>query len=261
MCALAHYLEAQGIATVLIGLVPQHVQRMKPPRALLVPFELGRPFGEPSDAQFQRDVLQAALGLLQEPTGPAIHYYDKDAPSSVPVEGFSCPVNFAEPTAETTGLETLLMEVRLLMPWFDRALARRGQTMTGTSGMEIEAICELVWQLINTATPASEQDAQETSDTEATGVADKTPFGDRVKLAIEDLKAFYIEAVMEQPKPGSATQIQQWFWEETSAGQLIFALRKACWDHANSALKLHARFTLVPAARAREWDAQQTGES
>ena len=51
--------------TVLIGLVPQHVDRMRPPRALLVPFELGRPLGAPGDPAFQHRVLDAALQLAQ----------------------------------------------------------------------------------------------------------------------------------------------------------------------------------------------------
>lgn len=256
MCALAHYLESLGIATLLIGLVPQHVERMKPPRALLVPFELGRPFGEPGDAAFQRDVLSAALTLLQHATVPAVQWYEKDAPSSAPVEGFSCPVNFAQPTAQDADLGALLTEVRLLMPWFDRGLKRRGQTMTGTSGIDVESICELVWALVKP--DSGDVDLPNLGDPDTTSTV---AFGDRTKLAIEDLKAFYAEAVMEQPNPGSAAQIQQWFWEETSAGKLIFALRKACWDHTDSVLQAHARFTLIPAARAREWDAKQTAES
>ena len=61
VCGLAHCLEGEGIATVVIGLIPQHVRAMKPPRALLAPFELGRPLGLPSDLDLQRKVLFNAL--------------------------------------------------------------------------------------------------------------------------------------------------------------------------------------------------------
>jgi len=235
---------------VLIGLIPQHVERMQPPRALVVPFELGRPLGEPSDADFQRDVLRAAFDLLAAPAGPAVGVFEKDAPSSAPVEGWSCPVNFAAPVADATGLAQLLTEVELLHPWFDRAYARRGQTMTGTSGMEADAICRLLWSLVQQDTPEIEPSLLADADLR---------FGDRAKLAVEDLKAFYAEAATEQPKPGSAAQIQHWFWEETSAGQLIFDLRKALWEHEDSILQAHARFTLIPAARARAWDLANDG--
>ena len=232
---------------MLVGLIPQHVERMRPPRALVVPFELGRPFGEPGDAQFQRDVLTAALDLLQAPAGPATSFYEKDAPSSTPIEGWSCPVNFAEPAATATELDRLLTEVQLLSPWFDRARSRRGQTITGTSGLEVEGICRLLWSLLQN---------EAISLASSSAVPADTRFGDRVKLAIEDLKAFYAEAVTEQPNPGSAMQVQQWFWHETVAGELLFKLRKACWEHEDGILQAHARFTLIPAAIARAWDAQ-----
>ena len=49
---LAHYFEGAGIPTVVIALIPQHAERIKPPRTLAVPFILGRPFGSPGDADF-----------------------------------------------------------------------------------------------------------------------------------------------------------------------------------------------------------------
>jgi len=57
--ALGHYLEEEGIATVAIALIRPQAENTKPPRALWVPFELGRPFGPPSDAAFQKRVLLA----------------------------------------------------------------------------------------------------------------------------------------------------------------------------------------------------------
>ena len=66
MSALGHYLEEEGIATVAIALIRPQAVNTKPPRALWVPFELGRPFGPPSDAAFQKRVLLAALHMLVE---------------------------------------------------------------------------------------------------------------------------------------------------------------------------------------------------
>ena len=56
MGALGHYLEEEGIATVGISLIRPQTENTKPPRALWVPFELGRPFGPPSDPEFQNAV-------------------------------------------------------------------------------------------------------------------------------------------------------------------------------------------------------------
>ena len=70
--ALAHYLEDEGLATVAISLIRPQTENTKPPRALWVPFELGRPFGPPSDTAFQKRVILAALGMLERDNGPVI---------------------------------------------------------------------------------------------------------------------------------------------------------------------------------------------
>ncbi len=57
MGGLAHYLEDEGIRTTQIALIRKHTEEIKPPRALAVSFELGRPLGAPNDPQFQIKVL------------------------------------------------------------------------------------------------------------------------------------------------------------------------------------------------------------
>ena len=54
---------------------------MQPPRALWVPFPLGRPLGKPGDAPFQQGVIQAALDLLHRQVGPVLEDYPHDAPT------------------------------------------------------------------------------------------------------------------------------------------------------------------------------------
>jgi len=61
--ALGHYLEEEGIPTVAISLIRAQTENTRPPRALWVPFELGRPFGPPSDAAFQKREMSAVLTL------------------------------------------------------------------------------------------------------------------------------------------------------------------------------------------------------
>jgi hypothetical protein len=62
--ALGHFLEREGIPTTGISLVREHTEKIRPPRALWVTFELGQPMGIPGDAPFQRRVVQAALDLV-----------------------------------------------------------------------------------------------------------------------------------------------------------------------------------------------------
>lgn len=59
-------LERQGIATVAIQLLREVAERVRPPRALCVPFRHGYPLGAPGDAQLQHAVIEAALRLLED---------------------------------------------------------------------------------------------------------------------------------------------------------------------------------------------------
>ena len=64
---VAAELERNGIATVALALLREIVERVRPPRALFVPFPLGFPLGRPDDPDLQRRVLEAALALLDDP--------------------------------------------------------------------------------------------------------------------------------------------------------------------------------------------------
>ena len=68
MGAVAYYLESEGIATAGISLVRDNTERMRPPRFLWVPFELGRPFGAPNDPAFQTKVCARSWRCWSAPT-------------------------------------------------------------------------------------------------------------------------------------------------------------------------------------------------
>ena len=53
----------------------EHTEVVRPPRALWVTFELGRPLGVPDDPAFQSRVLRAALAMLDRTDGPLIVDY------------------------------------------------------------------------------------------------------------------------------------------------------------------------------------------
>ena len=92
MSALGHYLEEAGLATVAISLIRPQTENTRPPRALWVPFELGRPFGPPGDPAFQRRVLLAALRLLERPDGPVLlEDFPDDDPRRQPDPGWQPP--------------------------------------------------------------------------------------------------------------------------------------------------------------------------
>jgi hypothetical protein len=65
---VAAELERHGIATVAIQLLREVAERVRPPRALYVPFPHGYPLGLPGDSAGQRRVIEAALRLLSDPS-------------------------------------------------------------------------------------------------------------------------------------------------------------------------------------------------
>ena len=67
VCLAAAELERQGISTVVIQLLREIAEKVRPPRALWVPFRHGYPLDAPDQPERQHAVMEAALGLLEDP--------------------------------------------------------------------------------------------------------------------------------------------------------------------------------------------------
>ena len=68
MGLIAAELERHGIPTVVIQLLRLVAEKVRPPRALMVPFRHGYPLDTPSDPARQMAVIEAALELLEDPS-------------------------------------------------------------------------------------------------------------------------------------------------------------------------------------------------
>ena len=66
MSLVAAELERQGISTVVIQLLRLAAEKVRPPRALVVPFRHGYPLDSPHEPAKQRAVLEAALAVLKD---------------------------------------------------------------------------------------------------------------------------------------------------------------------------------------------------
>ncbi len=241
MSAIGHYLEAAGIPTVSISLIRLHTEKIRPPRALWVPFELGRPMGAPNDAPFQTRVLKAALCLLERNDGPLIADFPENAPLSASADGdgWVCPVSFAAPVSDETPDAALRREIASLKPWQALAQERRGRTTFDQSGLSIDAVAAYV-----SAFAAGESTGQPLE-----GVAAAEAF----KRIADDLQAFYQEAATAQPGHGAGfTDVLEWFWGQTEAGKQLLACRARAVGSDDKRLKFIAERLLVPAvAQAR----------
>lgn len=77
---VAAELERQGISTVCIQLLRSVAERVRPPRALFVPFKHGYPLDTPGNPGRQIAVIEAALKILEDPSltsGPVLRDYSR----------------------------------------------------------------------------------------------------------------------------------------------------------------------------------------
>lgn len=241
MGALGHYLEAEGIPTTQISLIREHTEVIKPPRALWVPFELGRPLGRPQDADLQRRILLATLELFKEPQGPVLaDFPDEDAGDTGNEEQesatWACPILFPAPAEDLSDAERLIdtfeQEVAELRNWYDDRLQKTGRTSLVDFTPD-QAAQLLGSYVLDGAAKAAKADAS---------------FALSLRLAAQDLKAFYFESVIARPGasvPDSET-FNRWFWNQTSAGQLLMAVKERCKDEQDASLRMTGTMLLVP---------------
>ncbi|HEX8616338.1 MAG TPA: hypothetical protein VF911_02020 [Thermoanaerobaculia bacterium] len=74
MSLIAAEIERRGIATVCLMLLRDVAEKVRPPRALVVPYAHGFPLGTPDDAEGQKQIMRAALALLDR-DAPVIETY------------------------------------------------------------------------------------------------------------------------------------------------------------------------------------------
>lgn len=65
-------MEEEGISTVVIGsgMYEEKLRAMNLPRTVITQYPLGRPLGTPGNARVQRQILMAALNMLESAKSP-----------------------------------------------------------------------------------------------------------------------------------------------------------------------------------------------
>jgi hypothetical protein len=238
--ALGHYLEEEGIATVAISLIRPQTEHTKPPRALWVPFELGRPFGPPSDPAFQKRVILAALRLLEREDGPVlIEDFPADDPRAQPDPVWRPPSISATAQAGPGAAlaDALERAIPRLRDAHESWVAGHGRTTIGLSGLPMVECAGYVADWLRGKSPPSPRDGF------------SAPL--LLRFAVDDVKAYYLEAGAAGPAKPSSRQLGDWFWNDTAAGAAIHALRAALQASDDERLKLIAGNFMVPATRVR----------
>ena len=240
MSALGHYLEEEGLATVAISLIRPQTENTKPPRALWVPFELGRPIGPPSAAAFQKRVVLAALRMFERGNGPVVieDFPDDDPratqdPTWQPAFG-PAAVNARSADSLAARLEG---EILQLQDAHERWVAQHHRTTVGLSGLPIGDCARYVADWLRGRAPPSPREGF------------SAPL--ILRFAVDDVKAYCLEAAAAGAARPSSRQLGDWFWDESASGAAIHALREALQASDDDRLKLIVANFMVPATRVR----------
>jgi hypothetical protein len=231
--ALGHYLEEAGIPSVAIALIRPQAERTRPPRALWVPFELGRPIGPPSDAAFQRRVILAALGLLNAAKAESLIVdFPDDDPREAPDHSWRPPIS----PALDQNADTLEEELLALAPAYAQSCTRRGRSTVGLSGLAPAACGAFMAAWLRGEAPESP-------------VPGMSPLL-ALRFAADDLKAFALEAALAGGGKPSSKQLDDWLWGRTALAVALDTIRRRLMAGDDERGRLVAPF-FVPALRVR----------
>ena len=214
MGVVARVLEAHGIATTSISLVREHTEKIKPPRALFVPFPFGHALGRPNDPALQHRVLAAALDLLAAPSGPVLVDFPEDAEPGGETPG---PVQ-ASGVAVSAGVRgDAVVETKDVLRAHARWLATHGgRTTFGLSGLPAERMPEVV-DFLRRFADGGDGDVSE----RPVGV----PLPMFIRWAADDLKSLYYESRLLAAPQAAGADVARWFWGETATGQILRRVR------------------------------------
>ncbi|MEL0105980.1 MAG: hypothetical protein ACO3MW_13800 [Rhodospirillales bacterium] len=193
--------------------------------------------GAPHEPEFQTKVLTTGLNLLlADGTPPLLVDFPEDAPVSVnqrdEQEAWVCPVSFPPPPEQGSEIQkALLEEIKTLAPWYDVAVQNNKRTTFGLSGLSIEDAARFIIRVSEGST--------ENPITSMT-------FAEAIKRSVEDIKAFYLEAIAAQPSGATSKDLYSWLWQETAAGKLFGQLQPICAADDDPQMQYLARQSLIP---------------
>lgn len=246
MSVIQRQIEAQGVSTVSISLFRGFAEKVKPPRALWVPFPFGRPLGAPNNKAIQRKVIFAMLDLLSRPEGPVLEdlvLTKEEEPLDARNQkiGQKCGTkgcNFddalaseEEPVAREIAAYDgdfvgVCTEIAALKAHHDDYMRdHSGRTQVGYSEVtpsNIEVAAKRLHDYVNGKELAVPAGLSQGTDK---GAIAQNAF---VRLCADDLKAYYLEAKLSERKGQSSensTEYNDWLWYETRMGSLIVAAR------------------------------------
>jgi len=161
--------------------------------------------------------------------------FPDDDPREAPDENWRAPNAPATVPREPVALADVVeAELRVLAPAYAASCTARERSTVGLSGLPPAACGDYVAAWLRGERPASP-------------VADMSP-PLALRFAIDDLKAFALEAALTVGTCPSSTQLGDWLWNETALGAALQILRRVGLASDDERLKTAAAF-FVPALR------------
>jgi hypothetical protein len=208
-------LEEAGLVTGGISLIREHTEKVKPPRALWVPFPFGLPVGHPENATEQRSVLDAVLALIDEPDVPVLHDFDGElAPGET-----GTSIQAAAVEAAPVELD-LADEVTTMRRYWEQWIDRSGRTAVGVSNIPPVKFRGVVRFL----------EAFVKGEHRALPEQGETALPLFIRYCADDLRVLYLEARLVMRPDESQSDTQRWFWGETTLGSFLRTLRDVMND-------------------------------
>ena len=200
--------------TTSISLVREHTEKIKPPRALFVPFPFGHAFGRPDDASLQHRVLGAALDLLDAPSGPVLQDFPDDAePGDQP----AAPRQASTITPSTSVVTDVVAETGAMRGRHEQWLGKSGgRTAFGLSRVPAARFDDVARFLQRLAAGEDADMTERPADVALPAF---------VRWCSDDLKTLYFEGYLAITPDAGGDEIARWFWGETAAGQLLRRVR------------------------------------
>jgi hypothetical protein len=198
------------VATTSISMVREHTDKVKPPRALFVPFPYGHALGRPNDPELQHRVLKAALDLLGASAGPVLVDFPDEAESGVEPPA---PTQASAIPAATSTPDDPAMETTQMLEYRAQWLARNGgRTAFGLSGIPATRFRGVIRFLESFAAGEDADMPERPAD---------CPLPNFIRYCADDLKSLYYEGRLAMKPTSGGDEIARWFWGETASGQLL----------------------------------------
>jgi D-proline reductase (dithiol) PrdB len=212
--ALARVLEAQGLSTVVLALVREFVVKVRPPRAVFVPFPFGAPCGLPGQRDQQLSVLRTALGTFEAKAGPVLVDFQGDAESGYVVS----PVQASDVGRTAEPAMDVATETSMMRRYYEQWLQQQGgKTAVGLSRVPVTRFRGLI-RFLEALRSDPDADTRERP-----AEVSRAEF---LRYCSDDLKAMYLEGRIAMKPAETPDQALRWLWGETALGALLVEVKE-----------------------------------